>query len=76
MKYIVKVFYMKVTSKTVKVIIMHSTGNMSYNIMVTSHSSQIVKVICAVMPYYVIICKGNILRKSCNDELQLTMVIW
>lgn len=77
MKYIVKVFYMKVTSKTVKVIIMHSTGNMSYNIMVTSHSSQIVKVICAVMPYYmyVIICKGNILRKSCNDELQLTMVI-
>lgn len=53
MKYIVKVFYMKVTSKTVKVIIMHSTGNMSYNIMVTSHSSQIVKVICAVMPYYV-----------------------
>lgn len=62
---------MKVILKIVKVIIMYSIGNMLYNIMVISYLLQIVKVICVVMFYYmyVIICKGNILRKSCNDEL-------
>lgn len=40
--------------------------------MVIRHLSQIVKITCAVMLLYlVIICKGNILRKICNDKLQI-----